>query len=104
MKISYEISKRMKAGAAPIIGLLAICYFSYHLVEGDRGLFAYLKLQNDIRKAEAEYQITEMERERLEKRVKLLDSKNLDLDMLEERAREVLGLAHPDEVVIYTDN
>ena len=94
----------MKAGAAPIIGLLAICYFSYHLVEGDRGLFAYLKLQNDIRKAEAEYQITEMERERLEKRVKLLDSKNLDLDMLEERAREVLGLAHPDEVVIYTDN
>ncbi len=94
----------MKAGAAPIIGLLAICYFSYHLVEGDRGLFAYLKLQNDIRKAEAEYQITQMERERLEKRVKLLDSQNLDLDMLEERAREVLGLAHPDEVVIYTDN
>ncbi|MEP3245915.1 MAG: septum formation initiator family protein [Sneathiella sp.] len=103
MIIGYEISKRLKAGAAPIVGLLAICYFSYHLVEGDRGLFAYLKLQNDIRKAEAEYQIIELEKGRLEKRVKLLDRENLDLDMLEERAREVLGLAHPDEIVIYSD-
>ena len=102
MNVSYEISKRAKASAAPIFGLLAICYFSYHLVEGDRGLFAYLKLQNEIQKAEAEFQITQLEKKRLEKRVQLLNPENLDLDMLEERARDVLGLAHPDELVIYT--
>ncbi|MEH6402418.1 MAG: septum formation initiator family protein [Sneathiella sp.] len=102
MNLSYDIRKRAKAGAAPILVLLAICYFSYHLIEGDRGLFAYLKLQHEIQAAEAEYQISFLERTRLEKRVGLLDPKNLDLDMLEERAREVLGLAHPDELVIYT--
>ncbi|GLQ07233.1 FtsB family cell division protein [Sneathiella chinensis] len=103
MSIRYEIRKRVKAGAAPILGLLAISYFSYHLVEGDRGLFAYLKLQHEIEKAEAEYQLTEIEKKRLETQVNLLRAENLDLDMLEERARHVLGLAHPDEIVIYKD-
>lgn len=104
MMMNYELSRRLKTGAAPIIGLLAICYFSYHLVQGDRGLFAYIKLQNEIQKAEATLQVTEIEKSQLEKRVKLLDTENLDLDMLEERARDVLGLAHPDEVVIYPEN
>lgn len=101
MNVSYEIRKRTKASAAPILGLLFFCYFSYHLVEGDRGLFSYLKLQNEIQTAEAAFYITDAERKGLEKRVLLLNPKNLDLDMLEERARDVLGLAHPDEIVIY---
>ena len=102
MSARYEIQKRLKTGAGPILGLLAICYFSYHLVEGDRGLFAYLKLQQDIQSANAELMISEQEKSKLEKRVSLLRPENLDLDMLEERARDVLGLAHPDELVIYT--
>ena len=83
------------------MGILAVAYFSYHLIEGDRGLFAYLKLQHEIVKAEAVYQVTEVEKQALEKRVSLLRPENLDIDMLEERSRDVLGLAHPDEIVIY---
>jgi len=102
MIISLEIRKRAKAGAGPILGILADAYFSYHLIEGDRGLFAYLKLQHEIDRAEAVYQLTENEKQALEKRVALLRPENLDIDMLEERSRDVLGLAHPDEIVIYT--
>ncbi|MCC3306078.1 FtsB family cell division protein [Sneathiella sp. HT1-7] len=101
MIISLEIKKRAKAGAGPILGILAVAYFSYHLIEGDRGLFAYLKLQHEIDRAEAVYQLTENEKQALEKRVALLRRENLDKDMLEERSRYVLGLAHPDEIVIY---
>ena len=101
MFISLEIRKRAKAGAGPILGILAVAYFSYHLIEGDRGLFAYLKLQHEIDRAEAVYQLTENEKLSLEKRVALLRPENLDVDMLEERSRDVLGLAHPDEIVIY---
>eukprot|EP00998_Keelungia_sp_KM082_P003000 NODE_13715_length_430_cov_1.042904_g13692_i0.p2 GENE.NODE_13715_length_430_cov_1.042904_g13692_i0~~NODE_13715_length_430_cov_1.042904_g13692_i0.p2 ORF type:complete len:104 (+),score=8.67 NODE_13715_length_430_cov_1.042904_g13692_i0:109-420(+) len=101
MIISLEIRKRAKAGAGPILGILAVAYFSYHLVEGDRGLFAYLKLQHEIDRAESVYQLTENEKQALEKRVALLRPENLDVDMLEERSRDVLGLAHPDEIVIY---
>ena len=101
MNVSHEIRKRAKAGAGPILGILAVAYFSYHLVEGDRGLFSYLKLQHAIDRAEAIYQLTEKEKQALEKRVALLRPENLDVDMLEERSRDVLGLAHPDEIVIY---
>ncbi|MZR30458.1 FtsB family cell division protein [Sneathiella litorea] len=101
MIVSLEIRKRAKAGAGPILGILAVAYFSYHLIEGDRGLFAYLKLQHEIDRAEAVYEITEAEKAALEKRVALLQPENLDIDMLEERSRDVLGLAHPDEIVIY---
>ena len=101
MIISLEIRKRAKAGAGPILGILAVAYFSYHLIEGDRGLFAYLKLQHEIDRAEVVYQLTENEKQALEKRVALLRPENLDVDMLEERSRDVLGLAHPDEIVIY---
>jgi cell division protein FtsB len=101
MTVSHEIKKRAKAGIGPILGILAVAYFSYHLIEGDRGLFAYLKLQHDIERAEDVYRITEQEKQTLEKRVDLLRPENLDIDMLEERSRDVLGLAHPDEIVIY---
>ncbi|OUR76988.1 hypothetical protein A9Q83_12225 [Alphaproteobacteria bacterium 46_93_T64] len=102
MNLSYEIRKRIRVSAGPTLGLLAICYFSYHLIEGDRGLFAYLKLQQTLQQETADLQLAQFERNKLEKRVRLMNPKNLDLDMLEERAREVLGLAHPDEIVIYT--
>ena len=86
MNVSHEIRKRAKAGAGPILGILAV---------------AYLKLQHEIDRAEAVYQLTENEKQALEKRVALLRPENLDVDMLEERSRDVLGLAHPDEIVIY---
>lgn len=101
MSIGTEIRKRAKAGAGPILGILAVAYFSYHLIEGDRGLFAYLKLQHQIDRSEAAYMVSESEKHALEKRVSLLRPENLDTDMLEERSRDVLGLAHPDELVIY---
>ena len=101
MTVSHEIKKRAKAGIGPILGILSVAYFSYHLIEGDRGLFAYLKLQHDIERAEDVYRITEQEKQTLEKRVDLLRPENLDIDMLEERSRDVLGLAHPNEIVIY---
>lgn len=101
MMITADISKRLKVSATPIVCFLIIAYFSYHMVQGDRGLFAYLKLNHEIEKAETTLLMTESEMHVLQNRVKLLDPAELDLDMLDERSRNVLGLAHPDEIVIY---
>ena len=38
----------------------------------------------------------------MEHRIQLLLPNGLDLDMLDERARALLGFAHKDEIVIYT--
>ena len=101
MRLLSEIRRRAKAGAAPILFSLVSAYFGYHLVEGDRGLFAYLRLTHEVDKAEAALKVADAQRQKLEQRVALLRSDALDLDMLDERSRLVLGLAHPDEVVIF---
>jgi len=44
--------------------------------------------------------VNQAELSRLERRVALLRGDGLSRDMLEERARDVLGLVHKDEVVI----
>ena len=79
-------------------------YFPYHLVHGDRGYFAWKGLQKKLATAESKYDDKQAERLALENRVKLLRPDSLDRDMLDERARVVLGFVKPDEKVIIKAN
>ena len=84
----------------PLIGLGAVGYFAYHTVEGDRGVLAWMHLRNDIVDAELQLAKVTSERQQLEHRVLLLRPDHLDPDMLEERARAMLNMGHPDEVEV----
>ncbi len=90
----------MRVGVAPVLGVAVIGYFAYHLVHGDRGLVAWRELEDRIGKTEAVARQIASERGELERRVALLRPDSLDRDMLEERVREVLNLAHPEDLVI----
>ncbi|TAL27225.1 MAG: septum formation initiator family protein [Alphaproteobacteria bacterium] len=79
-------------------------YFAYHLAHGDRGYFAWKGLQKKLTEAEAQYDQKRAERQALENRVKLLRPDSLDLDMLDERARTVLGFVKPNEKVVIEHN
>jgi cell division protein FtsB len=80
--------------------LLLIIYFAYHSLSGQRGVFAYLRLNKEIIEREKEYiQVLET-KETLEKHVKILYDGNLDLDYLDEIAREQQGLIAADEKVV----
>lgn len=85
----------------PVLGMSVVAYFAYHTVQGDRGLMALTHLQGEV--ADAEQVLTKIraEREEMEHRTRLLRPDNLDLDMLEERARVVLNKSHPDELVVF---
>tara|TARA_E500000331_G_scaffold336855_1_gene364397 strand:- start:536 stop:844 length:309 start_codon:yes stop_codon:yes gene_type:complete len=84
----------------PIVGALVVGYFAYHSLKGDHGLSAYLLLTAELTKAESVLAEKVDERTLIERRTKLLDPKNLDLDTLDERARAVLNLLEEDERVI----
>ena len=60
-----------------------------------------MKLRQEIAAARSSEAELAAERATLERRVALLRPESLDRDMLEERARAVLNLAHPDERVIF---
>lgn len=95
-----EIRRRLRYAVAPLVGMAAVVYFSYHIVQGDRGLIAWVHLKNEIEKAEDTLSVLRSRKTELEKRVSLLRPESLDPDMLEERARIMLDMGRPDERVI----
>lgn len=79
-----------------VISLLLI-YFVFHTIYGDRGLIAYFKVNQKLDKSYEELKILRSERIEQEHKVRLL--KDGDKDMIDEKARNILGVAGPDEQV-----
>src|SRR5580704_6972248 len=91
---------RARVIIGPILGISLVIYFAYHLVQGDRGLIAWLRLTQQIDEAHATLASLDAERQPLEHRVGLMRSK-LDADLLDQSARAELNLVGPNEVVIF---
>lgn len=100
MAVVREIRRRARQIAPQVIAACVVGYFAYHLVHGERGLLAYLRLEQELAAAEQTREALAAERGRLEARVSLLRPEHLDRDMLGERARRLLGYARPDEMVV----
>ncbi len=100
MGLLQEFRDRARFVVGPVLGLCAIGYFAYHGVHGDRGLIAWWKVKQRVVAAKEALVLSENEREKLERRVRLLNPGSLDPDMLEERARVMLNYGHTDDLVI----
>jgi cell division protein FtsB len=78
----------------------AVAYFVHHAHHGARGLETKQELKTQI--AELQQEVGELKQERAawEARVALMRRDEVDRDLLEERARAVLGRAHRNDVII----
>jgi cell division protein FtsB len=99
MNFIKEIRMRARYVIGPVLGISAVTYFSFHAVQGDRGLMAWWKLHQHIEVASVSLREVTKERLALERRVRLLHPESLDPDMLEERARIMLNYGHIDDIV-----
>lgn len=104
MKVSEPKKKSISQFLMTFLSFLLFTYFAYHLVHGDRGYFAWKGLEKKLEAAQVKYDQKMADRLALENRVRLLRPDNLDLDMLDERARVVLGFVKPQEKVIVNTN
>lgn len=86
--------------ALPILGTLFVCYFLWHAVNGDNGILAWLQIHRNIETAKNVLTETTTRRATMEKRVSLLKSSGIDPDMLDERARIMTGLVHPQDYIL----
>ena len=100
MELLQDIWERAQSTLGPLLGVLVIAYFAFHVVQGDRGLLAYASLTKQISQAEISETKVADERAIWENRVSLLRPDQLDRDMLEERARVMLNYGRFDEVTI----
>ena len=79
---------------------LAIGYFALNAYTGDRGLLARQQIDHQIETLTAELASAKEERRRWERRIALLKSDRIDPDLLDERARELLGYVNPKDLVL----
>ncbi len=103
MGFLHDMGMRARQMIGPLIGICSIAYFGFHVVHGDRGLLTYWRLQQKIIETQPLLDEARNQRVRLANRVQLLRPDNLDLDMLEERARIMLNFGYRDDVVILYD-
>ncbi len=100
MIVLRELRRRARFILGPILGIALTGYFIYHLIEGDRGFLAWLRLTREIRAENAGLEAVRAQREALDLKVSNLKPDHLDPDLLDERIRATLNLVAPDETVI----
>ncbi len=102
MGLWFEIRRRLNDAVFPGIVVMLTAYFGYHATQGDLGLISYLHLTKQIEELEIKAADTAAARAELEHRVALISPVGgVDPDLLDEKARYVLGFAHPDDIVIF---
>jgi cell division protein FtsB len=75
-------------------------YFIFAAVQGDYGVFRRAEILVETRGLEAELAALEIEVARMENLTRRLSDTYLDLDLLDERTRDMLGMVRTDEIVV----
>ncbi|ACG78156.1 septum formation initiator [Phenylobacterium zucineum HLK1] len=79
---------------------LLIFYFAFHAFTGEGGLLRSNQRGETLLAKQRELSQVRAKREDLEARAQLLRDQSLSADLLEERARSLLGFADPRDYVI----
>lgn len=85
----------------PALCLIVLAYFGFHAFNGEYGIYAKYRLEDEIARLNAEHSELKRQRKELERRVQLLHDGTLDKDMLDEQIRKALNLSGQEEVVIF---
>lgn len=75
-------------------------YFTFAAVQGDYGVLRRIQVEAETAELQREQTALELELADLANKTRRLSDDYLDLDLLDERARKVLGMMRPDEIVI----
>jgi len=79
-------------------------YLMLHAFTGRQGLLRWVDYQKETQRLSVEYQQLVSQREAIERRVALMDSDRVDLDRLDQSAREILFYSHPKDITIWLDD
>jgi len=104
-KVKPEQKMKQISPAIWVAVYFAVCvalgaYFTFAAVQGDYGLFERVRTEADARILHAELADMKDRVAALENKTRRLSDDFLDLDLLDEQARQILGLIRHDEIVI----
>ena len=82
------------------VALMLGLYFTFAAVQGDYGLFRRAEILSDAKKLEVELTVLKNEIDKMSNLTLRMSDEYLDLDLLDEQARDILGQIRSDEVII----
>ncbi len=94
------LKRRVAAMLPALLFLSLVGYFGWNATQGDRGLQSFALRQKQLVQVQGELARAIAEREIWERRVAGLRTQRLDPDTLDERARAMLTVADPAELVV----
>ncbi|MDN3711101.1 septum formation initiator family protein [Paracoccus cavernae] len=83
-----------------LLMILAGLYFAFAAVQGPSGILRRVQLEAETQDLVAERDRLKSEVDSMSNLTKRLSDDYLDIDLLDERARAVLGIIRADEVII----
>jgi cell division protein FtsB len=101
-KRKIPMPQRLSIGAT--IYLVVVCglglYFAFAAVQGPSGILRRVQIEAETADLEMQRDNLRTEVEEIENLTHRLSDDYLDLDLLDERAREVLGMLRSDEIIL----
>lgn len=93
---------RPALGAMIYMMLLAVLglYFAFAAIQGDYGVFRQVQINAEADTLRAERDRLTAELAEVENKTRRMSDDYLDLDLLDQQAREILGYIRTDEIVI----
>lgn len=84
----------------PLMWMFVAFYMGYHMLHGERGLYALMRDNRELMRLEQELVTSKAAREKMELRVSHLRDGSLDRDLLDEQMRRMMGVMKKGEVVV----
>ena len=83
-----------------VVVIALMCYLTFAALQGEHGLFRLFQVEAQETRLRAELATVQTERSAVANKTRRLSAEHLDLELLDEQARRVLGLGRPDEIIV----
>jgi cell division protein FtsB len=98
--LARKTRQKLKSAVLPAMLLALTATFAWQATQGDHGLIMREQRKSQLAQAEANLAAAKLERDTWERKVAGLTASHLDKDALDQRVRELLNLADPNEIVV----
>ena len=97
-----SMSQRLSISATVLLALAVALglYFAFAAVQGPSGILRRIQVEAETRELAAERDRLKAEVQEMQNLTRRMSDADLDLDLLDERAREMLGLIRADGVIL----
>lgn len=86
---------------------MALCafylYLAFHALSGSQGVMRWVDYEADIERNQAKLEAVQQQRMDMERQANALRASQLNLDVLDQRSREILHASHPKDYTIWLD-